>query len=228
MTNAAPDDLKIFKLWPTPILRKRFPDHEALKPQLVDFTKRYREEHSQGRKANENTGLYESHYDIFRKYADQEPAIAALASFLTQSFAEITGAVNRDAWKNEGVDISKISVNITASWFINYLERGNVDPHLHGNCSWSCVYYLQMPPAAHDKDGATYFISPTNKSGSEDFGAYYTREASRYFTAVEGFALFFPAHIVHGSFPSTGNDPRVIFSANAVLEGPRKEAPEAL
>jgi hypothetical protein len=67
-------------------------------------------------------------------------------------------------------------------------------------------------------DGATYFICPGNKSDSSDSGAAYAGEASRYFSAKEGYALFFPSHLVHGSFPYKGDAPRIIFSANARLE----------
>ena len=70
-------------------------------------------------------------------------------------------------------------------------------------------------------NGATYFICPTNKSDSDDAGAVYCREASRLFTAEEGYALFFPSYLIHGSFPYRGERSRIIFSANARLEAPQ-------
>ena len=211
-------DDKLFQLWPTTILRKRFPDHARIKPELLRFIKAYMEGDPEGRKANENRNLYESRYDILKRYAEESPALKALGGFLGRSFAEVGTAANMAFWKREGVRPEELSVEITASWFINYLSHGNVNPHLHGNCSWSCVYYLQMGEALDEMDGATYFISPANKSDGSDLGAAYAGEASRYFLAKEGYALFFPAHLVHGSFPYRGEAPRIIFSANARFE----------
>jgi uncharacterized protein (TIGR02466 family) len=211
-------DEKLFRLWPTFVLRKQFPDHDKIKPGLLDFIGSYMEEDPEGRKANENRNLYESKYDILRRFAEKNASLKALGIFLAQSFAEISTAANHSVWQRDGIKPEDLSVQITASWFINYRDRGNVHPHLHGNCSWSCVYYLQMGATADSMDGATYFICPSNKSDSSDIGAVYASEASRYFSAKEGYALFFPSHLVHGSFPYEGDAPRIIFSANARLE----------
>ena len=218
------DDKILLKLWPTTLLRKRFAGHEAIKPALLAFVRRYQEEHPGGRDAAENRGLYESAYDILKRYGESEAAIQSLADFLKEAFFEAATAANGASWKRAEIDIEQISVNITASWFIDYKTEGNVHPHLHGNGSWSCVYYLQMDASDDPMNGATYFICPTNKSDSDDAGAIYCREASRYFAAVEGYALFFPSHLIHGSFPYKGDQPRIIFSANARIEAPQKTA----
>ncbi len=208
----------LLKIWPTMILRKRFPDHDSVKPKLLKFVREYMEKDPEGRKGNENRGLYESRDDVFKTFIDKDSSIKSLANFLAQSIAEVSAAANIKLWKREGIDLAQLSVNITASWFINYLTGGNVDPHLHANCSWSCVYYLQMGPIKDPKDGATFLICPNNKSDSNDIGASYAREACRFFQAVEGYALFFPSNLVHGSFPYSGGEQRIIFSANGRLE----------
>ena len=211
-------DAKLIKIWPTIILRKNFSDHHAVKPGLIDFIDGYMKANPEGRKANENRQLYESAYDILQTHSARNREVRALADFIGQSFAEVAAAANEAAWKGDGVDRDRLAVKITASWFINYLTGGNVEPHLHSNCSWSCVYYLQLGAVRHPMDGATFFICPNNKSDSNDYGACYAREASRFFTAKEGYALFFPSHLVHGSFPYSGDQPRLIFSANARVE----------
>ncbi len=211
-------DSTLFKIWPTVVLRKRFSDHDSVKPGLLKFVREYMENDPEGRRGNENRGLYESRDDIFKTHFDRDSGIKSLANFLAQSIAEVGAEANMKLWNREGVDLPQLSVNITASWFINYLTGGNVDPHLHANCSWTCVYYLQMGPTKDPQDGATYLICPTNKSDSTDLGARYAREACRFFQAVEGHALFFPSHLVHGSFPYSGDRPRIVFSANGRIE----------
>ncbi len=211
-------DSTLFKIWPTVVLRKKFPDHDSAKPGLLKFVREYMEKDLEGRKANENRGLYESRDDIFKTHFDSDGSIRSLANFLAQSIAEVAAEANMKLWQREAVEVKNLSVNITASWFINYLAGGNVEPHLHGNCSWACAYYLQMGPTENPQDGATYLINPTNKSDSADLGSRYAREACRFFHAVEGYALFFPSHLVHGSFPYSGDQPRIIFSCNGKLE----------
>ncbi len=216
------DEKQILRLWPTTLMRRRFPDHETVKPALLSFVKTYMAEHPGGRRANENRGLYESGYDILGRFAQSDPAIGALNDFLRKAFFDVGLAANGNAWKHGGIDVDQASANITASWFIDYRTEGNVHPHLHGNGSWSCVYYLQMAPSDDPMNGATYFICPTNKSDSDDAGAAYCREASRFFTATEGYALFFPSYLIHGSLPYRGEHSRIIFSANARIEAPQK------
>jgi hypothetical protein len=216
--GATMSDAQLIKIWPTIILRKKFPDHDRVKPGLLEFVQGYMAAHPEGRRANENRDLYESQYDIFKEHARSDANVRALADFLGQSFVEVASAANLGAWKRDGIDPQTLQVNITASWFINYLSQGNVDPHLHGNGAWSCVYYLQMGALSDPKDGATFFICPLNKSDSDDLGASYAREASRFFSAVEGYALFFPSSLIHGSFPYSGDQSRIIFSANARVD----------
>jgi len=221
------DEKNILRLWPTTLMRKRFASHEAVKPALLAFINSYMETHPHGRRANENRGLYESGYDILRRFADSEPAIKTLKAFLSEAFFEVGMAANSQAWKRAEIATNQASVNITASWFIDYQTQGNVLPHLHGNSSWSCVYYLQMNASNDPMNGATYFICPTNKSDSDDAGAVYCREASRFFTATEGYALFFPSYLIHGSLPYRGDRSRIVFSANARIEAPQQN-PEVL
>ena len=216
------DEKQVLRLWPTTLMRRRFPDHDSVKPALLSFVKAYMEDHPGGRRANENRGLYESGYDILKRFADDRPALKALDSFLKKGFFDAGMAANSHAWKHAGIPVDQVSVNITASWFIDYRTEGNVHPHLHGNGSWSCVYYLQMEKTDDPMNGATYFICPTNKSDSDDAGAAYCREASRFFAATEGYALFFPSYLIHGSFPYKGDNSRLIFSANARIEAPQK------
>ena len=103
-------------------------------------------------------------------------------------------------------------------WFIDYLKDGFVFPHIHSG-SWSMVYYFDLGSNEIDlSKGGTHFISPHNKSDSNDVGNTYSRESSRNIIGKEGEALFFPSTLVHSSYPSFSDQKRVIFSANAFFE----------
>jgi hypothetical protein len=203
------------ELWPTLIMRRKFPAHEAHKQGLLDFVNDYMERTPESRKASENRNLYESQYGVIPQFYDKVPGVKALADFFVESFIQISSKANSTQWQSRGLDTSKFAIEITGSWFINYLDRGDVGPHIHRNCSWSCAYYLQIGETSAAREGGTYFISPFNKSDSDDWGSIYMAEASRSFQAEEGYAVFFPSFLVHGSHPYDGPLNRIIFSANA-------------
>jgi hypothetical protein len=213
----------LFKLWPTHILRRKFPKHEECKEDLIRFVAEYMADNPTSRAAVENSNLYESEYGIIPQFHEKSSAIRELTEFLCDSFTEIATVANDDCWKARGIDRSKLRVKMTGSWFINYLDGGYVKPHTHGNCAWSGVYYLQMGGVQDREDGGTYFVSPdqpkdTDKpEGSDDVGCMYSEKSQWSCRAEEGYGLFFPPLLSHGSFPYSGEINRIIFSANAQL-----------
>lgn len=172
-------------------------------------------ENPTSRAAIENANLYESEYGIIPQFYEKSSAIRELTEFLCDSFTEIATLANDECWKARGIDRSKLRVKIAGSWFINYLDGGYVKPHTHGNCSWSGVYYLQMGGVQDREDGGTYFASPDQAKDSDDPGNMYLDKSQWSCRAEEGYGLFFPPLVSHGSFPYSGNTNRIIFSANA-------------
>ena len=77
-------------------------------------------------------------------------------------------------------------VTVLDSWFINYQKRGNVLPHVHGNCSWCCVYYVQLGKDANSTNGATYFQRPIPFRTQTDFGSLYNKSLILSATPEEG------------------------------------------
>ena len=112
----------------------------------------------------------------------------------------------------------KYNVTVKQSWFIIYDSGGFVTPHIHGDCSWSCVYYVEAGKDSNEKNGSTY-LQPPNVArlhsgiGSESFGFDVLR-----FKPDEGKLVVWPSHIVHGSLPYTGSEKRVIISANLIID----------
>jgi len=210
-------DDELFKLWPTLILRRKFPKHEECREDLLRFVDEYMAENPLSRAAVENKNLYESEYGIIPSFYGKSAAIRELTDFLCDSFISVATAANDECWKGRDIDRSKLRVKMTASWFINYLNEGYVKSHTHGNCSWSCVYYLQMDDVMDRENGGTYFSSPKFPKDSDDMGNMYLEPSQWSCKAEEGYALFFPPLLLHGSFPYTGNTKRIIFSANAQL-----------
>jgi len=124
----------IHNLWPTPILRKKFPQHRQVNPQLA----RLFYEH---RRANDkvNGPVYSSTDDLLLRY--NEPALNQLFKFISDSVFEIASAVNATFW--EYSRSKKMHMNVVGAWFQIQNGYGFHETHNHGNCSWSGVYYVQ-------------------------------------------------------------------------------------
>ena len=208
---------EILDLWPTSILKKTFDEHNDCKKDLISFINNYKKDFPNGRSGNENKDLYESNYDIF-SFAENFSSLSKLIKFTGNGFKQIASHANREAWVNQNINPSEITLKIKSMWFIDYLKDGFVFPHIHSG-SWSMVYYFDLGSNEIDlSKGGTHFISPHNKSDSNDVGNTYSRESSRNIIGKEGEALFFPSTLVHSSYPSFSDQKRVIFSANAFFE----------
>ena len=62
-------------------------------------------------------------------------------------------------YKRQQFSNSQLGVNITDAWFIHYEKGGFVAPHAHGDCSWCCVYYIQL-----GEDASKKMVEPIFKS----------------------------------------------------------------
>ena len=88
-------------------------------------------------------------------------------------------------------------------------------PHAHGQCSWCCVYYVQVGKDATKTNGGTYFQKPIPNRHTLDYGSYYNKFLQAQFTPEEGKMLIWPSYVMHGSYPYEGTEDRIIVSANA-------------
>ena len=97
------------------------------------------------------------------------------------------------------IDDSKYITEIVNSWFIVYENSGFVAPHLHGNCSWSCVYYVQLGDSTGIGNGSTYLQKKSFNRLKHDVGSTYLQFELQHFLPEEGKLIVWPSHIVHGS-----------------------------
>ena len=125
-------------------------------------------------------------------------------------------AMSNQANKNEikKLENQNFQVSFIDSWFINYQKGGFVLPHSHGNCSWCCVYYVQLGKDANPTNGATYFQKSTPLRTQADFGSLYNKSELLSTMPQEGKLIVWPNHLKHGSYPYTGEKNRIIVSAN--------------
>ena len=197
-------------LWPTIIGSFYNSEHENIKNDLLKYFKEYKASNP-SRKSGENYKLFESRYDLHLQ--KNEVFQNLMKNFIIKGFFEIAKESNKDWLPIFGN--KEIGVTITDSWFIHYEKGGFVLPHTHGQCSWCCVYYVQLGKDANKTNGGTYFQKAVPNRSTLDFGSYYNKFLHANYTPEEGKMLIWPNYVMHGSYPYEGNEDRIIVSANA-------------
>ena len=198
-------------LWPTLIGEFYNPEHENTKEDLLIFFDSYMK-NNPSRKSGENYKLYESGYNL---HSLGNKHFTKLIKFMSDSFLTMSNVANKEEVKK--LKNPNFQVTILDSWFINYQKGGNVLPHAHGNCSWCCVYYVQLGKDANSTNGATYFQRPIPLRTQTDFGSLYSKSLILSSTPQEGKLVVWPNYLMHGSYPYTGEKNRIIVSANALV-----------
>lgn len=212
-------DLKF--LWPTPFLSKKFEQYQQVNKSLLKLFYQHRSDHEKVKRAK-----YASKDDLYVLYKDK-PAIQQLVQFIMDGVFEIASAVNAPYWgENKSIDIQ-----ITGVWFQMSNKHTFQETHVHGNCSWSGVYYVEAgdssrTPSDHaggSPNGLTRFYGPNmdiTGGGHGDYGNLYLQDTHFDSYPENGKLVIFPPHLKHMPFPYNGEKDRVIVSFHAQVHTP--------
>ena len=207
----------ILKLWPTTILARRFPHYQKVNPALLQLFYEHRD-----REQRSPQQAYASNDDFLEQYPLHQE-LGELARFISQGVVEVATEANRELWRQG----EKVSVNLTGLWFQISNGYSFHEMHVHGNCSWSGVYYVragdcarsaQDHPAGQQPNGITRFYGPHVEhmaGGFGDYGNLYLHDSNWDSYPEDGKLCVFPSHIKHMPFPYNGEDDRVIVSFHA-------------
>ena len=198
-------------VWPTFIGEFFNPEHETIKNNLINYFEDYMKRNPSN-KSGENYKLFESQYNLHLKHNKD---FMKLIKFISDGFLNMSNEANKEEIKK--LKNPTFQVSILDSWFINYQKGGYVLPHAHGNCSWCCVYYVQIGEDASSTNGSTYFQRPTPFRTQNDFGSLYNKSLILSTKPQEGKLVIWPNYLMHGSYPYTGEKNRIIVSANALV-----------
>ena len=203
---------KLNRLWPTYVGEFYNPEHDKIKNDLLDYFDEYIKKNPKSRKAGENNRLYESEYNL---HTLNNKHFKKLLLFISNSILTMSNEAN----KSEIQSFRKpmFQVTIRDSWFINYKRGGFVLPHTHANCSWCCVYYVQLGNDADYANGGTYFQKTLPIRNINDFGSLYNKGATVKIKPEEGKLLVWPNFVLHGSTPYMGEKNKIIVSANTSI-----------
>lgn len=211
---------EIHDLWPTTVLARKNEQHASIKQDLLDLFYAHRDEH-----AKTSGPVYASRDNLFELYKEH-PAFAAMIKFILDSVFQVAAHANGKAWKNS----QNIGVRLTGVWFQISNASGFHETHVHGNCSWSGVYYVQAGESSRSStdrrdgllNGITRFYGPYMDfyaGGHVEFGNLYLQQASWDSYPEDGKIAVFPSYLKHMVFPYSGEPDRVIVSFHAQVEG---------
>ena len=208
----------LIKLWPTTILAKRFSHYQKVNPALLELFYQHRD-----REQRSPSQAYASRDDLLNQYPLHNE-LNELAEFIKQGIVEVARDANQGFWR----DNEEVRIKISGLWFQIANNHSFHETHVHGNCSWSGVYYVRAADASNSAEshrgqqpnGVTRFYGPhmEHKAGGHgDYGNIYLHESNWDSYPQDGKLVVFPAHIKHMAFPYNGEQDRVIVSFHAEL-----------
>ena len=213
---------KINTFWPSVVGEFQNEDHEKIKNDLIKYFTTYEKENPKGNNQLQdknyvgNYNLYQSDYDL---HVAENKTLKTLFGYIGQCIAETFKFVSKKQIEKIEDKNKKLNVQFNESWFIRYNKEGFIFPHSHTNCSWCCLYYVQIGKDASIKNGSTYFMRPYSGSlNKNDFGSHYLEDENRLFIPKEGKLLVWPSHLMHGSHPYNGDKDRTVISINSSIK----------
>lgn len=206
----------IIKLWPVTLLTRRFAHHQKVNPVLLDLFYAHRDKEQRSPKL-----FFASRDDLLKQYPLHRE-LGELTDFIGESIMEVAKDANAHLWQAN----DKVKINITGLWFQITNGHAFQETHVHGNCSWSGVYYVRAgdsssSPESHagkQPNGVTRLYGPHMEymaGGHGDYGNYYLQDSSWDSYPQDGKLVVFPSHIKHMPFPYNGDEDRVIVSFHA-------------
>jgi len=228
MYDKAQENKNIHMLWPTPILRKKFEQHETVNSKLV---KLFYEHRRTDNNAVVDAPIYSSSDDLLMRY--DNPSLNDLFAFISQSVFEISSNMNSEIWKHS--QSKKMNMEVVGAWFQIQNGHGYHETHTHGNCAWSGVYYVQVDDdekrernkALGAMNGITRFYShhmDVIGGGYMDSGNLYLQSTGFDSKPEEGVLCVFPSHLKHMAMPYEGDKDRIIISFNVQVHGEQGDA----
>ena len=213
-----PENPDVSMHWPTPLLVKQFENAATVNPKLIELFTVHRDKH---RKSDSKT--YASADNLHKQYEDNKDFMQ-LAQFIMAGVFEIASTVNGEYWQK--MQVEDIKINLSGIWFQITNEYNFHEVHVHGNCSWSGVYYVQSGNAGSKEpgfpNGITRFYGhhlDIQGGGHLDLGSFYLQDASHDVLPEDGKLVVFPSHVKHMPFPYVGDKDRIIVSFHAQVNG---------
>lgn len=193
------------KLFYTPLLRFRLPDHAALDEALLAEGERLRGTSDGVNKSNR--GGWHSEGNLFD---DPAGPIQTLRHAAVLSVMEAVRSVNSK------VDPEKFEMKLFA-WMNMNPTGGFNAPHTHPGAHWSGVYYVRQPKVETGNSGMIEFLDPRSDLPAWRILQSRAFRPKRKIRPEAGEIVLFPSYLVHWVYPNEAGGERVTIAFNATL-----------
>lgn len=204
------EQTKYEKLFSTPLLRFRVPDHEALNALLLDEGDRLRA--ADGGVSKSNRGGWHSKGNLFDNEAE---CIVRVRELATEAVFAATRKVSSK------VDPETLRLKLFG-WMNANPSGGFNAPHTHPGAHWSGVYYVSQPETEDGNSGMIEFLDPRSDLPNWrilDAPAFRLKKKLR---PGPGEIVIFPSYLVHWVYPNETGEERVSIAFNATFRKPRR------
>ena len=199
------------KLFSTPLLRYRVPDHVSLNEALLEEGARLRAA-SPGVDKSNRSGWH-SAGNLFDEDA------APIVSLRKTAEAAVFDATRRIKART---DPETLRLKLFA-WMNANPAGGFNAPHTHPGAHWSGVYYVSQPEVETGNSGMIEFLDPRSDLPNWRLLGAPAFRAKKKLRPAPGEMILFPSYLVHWVYPNEADGERVSIAFNATFRKRRGE-----
>ena len=212
-------DLRGRQSWPTMFFYRKWKDHPAEAPALIEFLYRLKNaaknriDSGVAVSAKAAGGIHESDFDLFLR---DHAGLRKFVAWCEETVAQAVSVANGQRLRPD-----QLLVEFPEAWFHVTTDGGFPDAHYHGGCSWCGIFYVQSGDAAASTaagagNGISRFYSPQPTGGLlKDVGNAYLLSNRVDITPVDGLLILFPAYLLHSGLPYKGARDRIVIAFNS-------------
>lgn len=203
------DQGKYEKLFATPLLRYRVPDHAQLNAALLAEGARMRTASNGVQKSN-RLGWH-SEGNLFDEAA---APITALRDTVVDAIHDATVRIRAKA--------DPKSLRLKLSGWMNANPPGGFNaPHTHPGAHWSGVYYVSQPDIDTGNSGMIEFLDPRSDLPNWRLLGAPTFRSKKKMRPEPGELILFPSYLMHWVYPNEADEERVTIAFNATFKKQR-------
>jgi uncharacterized protein (TIGR02466 family) len=206
---------KYEKMFSTPLMRFRLPDHETLNAEILAEGQRLRAASPGVSKSNR--GVWHSQGNLF----DSEvPCILRVREAAEEAVLEVTRRIKSK------VDPASLRLKLFA-WMNANPPGGFNAPHTHPGAHWSGVYYVTQPDVEEGSAGMIEFLDPRSDLPHWRLLGAGAFRPKRKLRPTAGELVVFPSYLPHWVYPNESDEERVTIAFNATFRKPRSKSKDS-